>query len=176
MEFLAPTMQFVLFTFLMLGAFSTKQKLAPKSQIQKSNEKLRMFLLKKVIWSTVDGFLLPQNEKKFNEIHKTFSQFPTKFENISKKEFGAKGMSWVFFEHFQTQKIFAQNVCGLISRRCVREYNHKVKRVSDLSKDDECHELLSSLNQKFEVVSSNTSIRYVLNLKVKTNHKIESCF
>ena len=88
-----------------------EQKLATNAQTK--NAKLRTPLIKKDNWKTVDSFLLPQNEMKFNEIHKSFSQFPTKFENISEEIKGKlcrKEMNWIFFEHFETQKMFAKNV------------------------------------------------------------------
>jgi ankyrin repeat protein len=90
-----------------------EKQIETKTQTKNANTKLRTALLKKDIWSVVDSFLLFQNEKKFNGIHKSFSQFLSKFENISedvKKELGAKDVSWLFFEHFETQKIFARNV------------------------------------------------------------------
>jgi hypothetical protein len=70
-------------------------------------------LLGKNTWNTVDDFLLPQSETKFHEIHKCFSQFPPKFKNISeeiKERLDTHERSWFFFEHFETQKMFAQNV------------------------------------------------------------------
>jgi hypothetical protein len=70
-------------------------------------------MIRKNSWYTVDSFLLPQNETKFNEIHKSFSQFSPKFKNITekiKKTLLAEEISWLFFEHLETQKMFAQNV------------------------------------------------------------------
>merc|ERR1712098_417541 len=61
----------------------------------------------------VDNFLLPQNEIKFNQIHKCFSPFPTKYRNVSekmKKKLYGKKRSWLFFENVETQEMFAQNV------------------------------------------------------------------
>ena len=99
--------------FLMFGAFSMKRKRATNAQIQNTNPKLRTPLLGKNTWETVNSFALPQTEMKFNEIHKSFSQFPTKFVNISediKAKLNQKKMSWGFFKHLETHKTFAQNV------------------------------------------------------------------
>jgi hypothetical protein len=97
----------------MFGVFSTKRKRATNAQIQKSNAKSRTPLLAKNTWRSLNDFLLPQSETKLNEIHKSLRQFPSKFKNISKAikgRLGKKKMNWLFFEHFDTQKIFAQNV------------------------------------------------------------------
>lgn len=127
--------QFVLFIVFMLAVFYMKCKdtshaqiQSAKAQMREPNVKLGMPLLEKNMWSTVDSFLLPQHEKKFNEIHKSFSRYPTKFKNVSEKmrkrlrgskiswvffkyfETQRPKMRWLFFEHFETQEIFAQNV------------------------------------------------------------------
>merc|ERR1712098_995452 len=69
--------------------------------------------LAKNTWSTAHSFLLPQNEAKFNEIHKSFGPFPTKYENVSEKIRGrlfATDTNWRFFTSFETDEMFAENV------------------------------------------------------------------
>jgi len=95
----------------MLTAFSVKRKRTTNAQMQKV--KLSTPLLKNDIWKIIDSFLLPRNENKFNQIHKCFTPFSTKFENVTKRiyeRFNHTGWSWLFFEHFETRKIFVQNV------------------------------------------------------------------
>lgn len=109
----------------MFAAFSMDQKHAANTHIQKTKAKLRTALIGKDKWHTAYSFLLPQNEIKVSKIHKSFSQFPPKFKNISKKigffldgatelafypsNFYREKPNWIFFEHFKTQKMFAQN-------------------------------------------------------------------
>lgn len=103
----------VFLLFLLFGAFSTKRKRTTKAQIQKTNAKLKTPLLKKDVWQFVDEFLLPQTETKFNKIHRSFCPFPKNFQNISedvKEKLYEKKTCWLFFKHFKTQKMFAQNV------------------------------------------------------------------
>ena len=101
-----------------------RKRTTTNAQVPKPNAKFtsayRAPRLGKNTWNIVDSFLLPKNENKFNEIHKSFSQFPTKYENISDHikgrlfETGPFGwnwnVNWLFFKHFETDKIFAENV------------------------------------------------------------------
>lgn len=87
-------------------------------------------LLGKNMWNIVQESLTHQSEKKFSEIHKSFSQFPTKYENISDNindKFFQKihqKMNWRFFKNLETQKIYAENVtekakiCGWTALHC----------------------------------------------------------
>merc|ERR1712098_206243 len=54
-----------------------------------------------------------------NEIHRSFSQFTTQYENLSSKRkyLFYKSSNWKLFKHFETQKIYAEyvaenNKCG----------------------------------------------------------------
>jgi hypothetical protein len=109
----------VFFFFLMLAAFFMKRKRKTESSpIRDPNARRastrRAPLVAKNTWSIVRGFLSPQNEQKFNEIHKSLSQFPTKYENISKsikdRLHVNENMAWLFFKHSETQKVVAVNV------------------------------------------------------------------
>jgi len=113
------TKKLVFFFSLMLAAFSMKKKRKTKSSpIRDPNARRasarRTPLVAKNTWSIVHGFLRPQNEQKFNEIHKSLSQFPTKYENISKdvkdKLRVNKNIAWLFFKHKETQKVVAENI------------------------------------------------------------------
>jgi hypothetical protein len=97
----------------MFGAFSMKRK-RTNAQAQNPNKKLRTPLLGKDNWKTVDSFLLPQNETKFKKIHKSFCQYPTKYQNVTgdiiKTLYARRKTSWLFFKHFETQEMFAHKV------------------------------------------------------------------
>lgn len=123
MRLLAPTSKMtnklVPFLFLMFAAFSMKRKRAERNSPTREPSAKRICaystpLLGKETWSTAHSFLLPQNENKFNKMHKSFTQFFTKYEDISDKirkgDFGAVCKNCLFFKHFKTDKIFAENV------------------------------------------------------------------
>jgi ankyrin repeat protein len=90
-----------------------KQKKAKKRESNTGYAVYKRHLLGKNVWNIVHSFIFLKNEKKFNEIHKSLSQFFTKYENVSdqiKKRLGEKSAKWLFFKHFETNEIFAEKV------------------------------------------------------------------
>jgi len=112
--------------FLIFAAFSMKRKRTANAQVREPKARRASPhstpLLGKKTWNIVHSFLLRQTEQKLNKIQKHFSQFPTKYENISddikrrlyvvnnpKHSMYAK-VNCRFFKHFETEKMYAENV------------------------------------------------------------------
>merc|ERR1712098_320513 len=73
-------------------------------------------LLRKSTWKTGANFLTPGKEKKFNGSHKSFSGISSDHEYVDVsneiiEELRSRGkVPWLFFEHSESRKLFAENV------------------------------------------------------------------